>query len=109
MLAAATPLEDFVLRVGAVCGALVVVAGFVAAVARYSTKKFTGSVREIVAESLSPIESRTMQLIPNGGSSLADAVRRIDAAQVHIRAEQAALRTALESHLAQHRALPYSE
>lgn len=102
----ATGFEDIVLRIGAVAGALGITVASIAALLRFSTKHFVASVREVVEGHLDDIKTNTDQLKPNGGSSLADAVRRVEARQIEIAGETKAVRQALETHLADHKRLP---
>lgn len=107
MLAAVSELESLVLRGGAVVGALVVIVGAIAAVLRFTTKRFVESVNDAVNDRLDRIEANTNELKPNGGSSVADAIARLEARQVQIQGETLALRMALQTHLADHAKLGY--
>lgn len=96
---------DLIVRIGAIAGALVVTFGAVSAFVRFSTKKFVAGIREVVEGRLDEIKANTEQLRPNGGSSIADAIRRVEARQIEISGETKAVRAALEDHLAEHRAI----
>lgn len=105
MVAAATIFEDWILRAGALAVALAAIAGVVIGATRFIMRRFAESVRDIVEDELAPIKARTEQLLPNGGSSLADSIRRVEARQLEERAEQRAIREALEVHLSEHRTI----
>ena len=94
---------DLIVRAGAIAGALVIIVGAISAVMRHANKVFAASIQEIVSDKLDQIKADTQQLKPNGGSSIADQIARVEARQIEIKAETRALREGLESHLAQHR------
>lgn len=96
-------LRDRVLQFGEIAAALAAILGLVAMLLRYTARKFSRAVSEIVAEHLDPIQQHTVELVPNGGSSLRDAVNRLEARQIQATAETRALREALTEHLAEHR------
>lgn len=41
-------------------------------------REFRDAIEEVVVEHIEPIKKRTEELVPNHGSSLADAIRRIE-------------------------------
>lgn len=47
-------------------------------------RELTEVITNVVEEQLAPIKARTEELMPNHGSSLADAVRRIDRRLGHL-------------------------
>lgn len=47
-------------------------------IARAIVRDFRSVIEEVVTDQLGPIMERTEQLVPNHGSSLADAIRRIE-------------------------------
>lgn len=96
-------LRDRVLEAGQIAAALAAILGLVAALFRYTARRFSSAVSDIVAEQLDPIQRHTVELVPNGGSSMRDAVNRLEARQLEVVAETRALREALTEHLAEHR------
>lgn len=104
MFAALTPLEDIIVRAGAVAGALAAICGLFALVLRFSTKKFSAAVTDIVCEQLRPIQDRTEQLVPNGGSSLHDAIKSLERGQTKLLTDLTTTRALLMHHLDDHRA-----
>lgn len=115
---------DAIIRAGAIAGALVAILGLIAMILRFSVKQLTSAVKTELRESVEPrieqVYQNTMELKPNGGSTVADAVRRLEATtrelveeQRHQRIEISKNREAIEStravvieHLADHRRLP---
>lgn len=118
----AVAITDPILRAGAVAAALTAVLGFTAMILRFSVKQFVKAVRDEMGEvtpKIDKVYQNTMELKPNGGSSVADAIRRLEATQLEIIVEQKAQRAelrqqreviegqkeALIEHLADHRKL----
>lgn len=115
---------DTVIRAGAIAGALAAIIGLITMILRFSVKQLTNAVKTELKENVEPrieqVYQNTMELKPNGGSTVADAVRRLEATtrelvdeQRHQRAEIIKHREAIEStravvieHLADHRRLP---
>lgn len=101
--------ETLILRVGSIAGAVAATLALIAMVLRFSVKQFTKAVKSEMEDNVGPrltqIEQHTIQLTPNGGTSVADVVRRLETRQMTMQAELQAQRDALLEHFADHRRL----
>lgn len=101
-------LRDQVLSLGELSIAVSAIAAVVMMTLRYFVKHVDTRIEHhlrMIDHRLDRVEKRTEQLIPNGGSSLADSIHRLEARQLSEVAEQKAIRRALEQHLTEHRAI----
>lgn len=103
-----TNLRDQIMSLGELALAITAIGALVSVVLRHFVKRVDTRISEHldrIDARLNRVEERTEQLIPNGGSSLADSIRRVEARQLSEVAEQKAIRQALEEHLTEHRKL----
>lgn len=106
MLAIATAsADDIIIRLGAVAAALVAIFGLVRMATRFGVKQITHAIRIELGEKVERVYENTMELKPNGGSSLRDAVNRLEVGQLKVEAGLAAQREALVDHLKEHKKL----
>lgn len=97
---------DAVIRWGAISGAAMAIVGLIAMVLRFSVKQFVRAVKDELSDvtpKIDKVYANTLELKPNGGSSLADAVRRLEVRQLELHSELAAQRDALLDHLRDHK------
>lgn len=102
---ALSSLDDTIIRVGAVAAALVAIAGLFRMSVRFAVKQITRAVQDEIGVKVEKVYENTMELKPNGGSSMRDAVNRLEAQQMKVVGELAATRQALIDHIADHRTL----
>lgn len=112
--------EDFIIRAGAIAAAIVAVVMAVKILTKGIVKQLTKAIHSELGYKVDQINENTLELKPNGGSTVADAVRRLEAVQGELlieqryqRAEITRNREAVEStkasvveHLSDHRRLP---
>lgn len=88
----AVAVTDSIIRTGAVAGACMAIIGAIAMVLRFSVKQFVRAVKDEMETTVAPrieqVYENTMELKPNGGGSIADAVRRLEASMKEIQLEQ---------------------
>jgi flagellar biosynthesis/type III secretory pathway M-ring protein FliF/YscJ len=101
-------LRTSIVSAGEIALAITAILALFMMVLRYFVKQIDKRIAEHVKtidDRLDKVETRTEQLLPNGGSSLADSIHRLEARQLGEIAEQKAIRRALEEHLSEHRAI----
>lgn len=105
MLGITESARAFIIDAGAVTAALAVIVGSVAALLRFTAKRFTSAVREQVGDALEEILDNTKQLKPNGGTHLADAIERLESRQLQIKRQTDRVAKVLGEHLRYHEEL----
>lgn len=112
--------EDFIVRAGAVAAALVTLTMAFRMSMKAVVKQLTKAIHSELGPKVDRVYENTMELRPNGGSTVADAVRRLESHQLQIIAEQKAQRNELRlqreaidqnknaiiDHLVDHKRLP---
>jgi hypothetical protein len=87
----------------AVVGSLSIILGAIIGIVRWSVWKITKIVRTEIGDQLRNIRINTNQLLPNGGTHLADTIRKLEVNQSKACTEIQALRLSMQEHLADHR------
>ena len=105
MLGITESARTLILEAGAVTAALAVIVGSIAALLRFTAKRFTNAVRDQVGDALEEIRDNTAQLKPNGGTHLADAINRLENRQMQIKKQTDRLTKVLSAHLRYHEEL----
>lgn len=104
MLAWTQNVDDLVIRLGAIAAALAAIAALTRMIVRWMVKQFTAAVRTEMDAHVGPridkVYENTLELRPNGGSSLADAVRRLEDRQLKVMQEQRRQARELRKHQA---------
>jgi hypothetical protein len=85
-------------------GSLAVIIGTLAALFKWLSRKITSVIEHELKRDLSEITRHTAQLIPNGGTHLADQITRLEISQAKTCTEIQAVAKAFTEHLADHRA-----
>lgn len=95
-------IDDLLLWLGAIAGALLIITAAMFGTARF----FRSMMRKIVEEQVKPISAQVLdiqkELRTNGGSSLRDAINRIDYATKSSAAEISETRKQLQEHIVFH-------
>lgn len=102
---AAASADEIIIRLGAVATALVAIFGVVRMATRFGVKQITRAITSEIGEKVERVYENTMELKPNGGSSLRDAVNRLESRQLEVQADLAAQRKAILDHLQEHKKL----
>jgi hypothetical protein len=85
-------------------GSLAAIIGTFAALFKWLSRKITSVIEHELKRDLSEITRHTAQLIPNGGTHLADQITRLEISQAKTCTEIQAVAKAFTEHLADHRA-----
>jgi hypothetical protein len=89
---------SLVIEAAALVAAIAAIMGTVAGVWRFTVKKFTQNLQEALDE----VKHNTRELMPNGGTSVADAVRRLDTRTLSMETQIQYLTDGLRKHLELH-------
>lgn len=87
-----------IIQAAAIVAAIAGIMGTIAGVWRFTVKKFTESLQEALDE----VKHNTRELMPNGGTSVADAVRRLDTRTLSMESQIQYLTDGLRTHLELH-------
>jgi hypothetical protein len=87
-----------IVEAAAIVAAIAGIMGTIAGVWRFTVKKFTESLQTALEE----VKNNTRELMPNGGTSVADAVRRLDTRTLSIETQIQYLTDGLRTHLELH-------
>lgn len=102
---AVTSLDDLIVRFGAVAAALVTIVAALRMFTKFAVRQFTKAIKAEIGDKVERVYENTMELKPNGGSSMRDAINRLESQQMKLVGDVAATRQALIDHLTEHRSL----
>lgn len=86
-----------------VLGSVAVIIGVLAGLFKWLSKKIAIVIEYQIKQDLKEITANTRQLIPNGGTHLADQINRLEISQAKTCAEIQSVAKAFSEHLADHR------
>lgn len=96
-------LIDSLNETSVILGSLAAIIGTLAGLFKWLSTTILKAIQNTIANDLLEITSNTRQLIPNGGTHLADSINRLEVNQAKTGAEVEAIAQAFREHQADHR------